>query len=86
LIVCDVSWEELDTSSDPYDPLEVPKAIIELELRSVDQVIVAFFVVIDPAVGPDVRLAAVKYFPVGVLVMVEETAEQFEALSQALTQ
>jgi hypothetical protein len=30
--------------------------------------------------------AAVKYFPVGVFVTVEETAEQFEALSQALTQ
>ena len=82
----EVTCEELETSSDPYDPEPVPKATIELELRSVDHVIVAFFVVIDPAVGPEVKLAAVKYFPVGVFVTVEETAEQFEALSQALTQ
>ena len=82
----EVTWEELDTSSDPYDPLDVPKATFESELRSVDQVIVAFLVVIDPEVGPDVRLAAVKYFPVGVFVTVEETAEQLLAESQALTQ
>ena len=84
--MCEVTCEELDTSSDPYDPEPVPKATFESELRSVDQVMVAFLVVIDPAVGPDVRLDAVKYFPVGVFVTVEETAEQFEALSQALTQ
>ncbi len=64
----------------------MPYCTLESEVLEVDQVIVAFLVVIDPEVGPDVRLAAVKYFPVGVLVTVEETAEQLLAESQALTQ
>ena len=86
MIVWEVTCEEFDTSSDPYDPLDVPNATFESELRSVDHVIVAFFVVIDPDAGPEVSPADVKYLPVGVLVTVEETAEQLLAESHAFMQ